>query len=57
MIPQYYNFSHGLVLNNFPQVLLIGNQIYQAPPFIYIIWTDEVSRLVRVGKVLWDMEY
>ena len=47
MLPQSYEFSHGLCLNNFLQVLLIGNQRDQVPPFRYIDWDDEVSHLVR----------
>ena len=57
MLPQSYNFSHGPCLNNFPQVLLIGNQRYQVPTFRYINWEYEEYRLVSSGKVLWDMKY
>ena len=57
MLPQSYKFSHGLCLNNSLQVLLIDNQRYQAPPFIYINQDDEVSHLVRVRKELGDMKY
>ena len=57
MLPQSYEFSHGLCLNNLLQVLLIGNQRDQAPSFRYINWEYEVSRLVRGGKVLGDMKY
>ena len=52
MLPQSSKFSHSLCLNNFLQVLLIGNQIYQVPQFRYINRGDEVSHLVRVRKVL-----
>ena len=47
MIPQSYNASHGLCLNNFLQVLLIGNQIGHVPLFRYINQADEVYHLVR----------
>ena len=57
MIPQSYKFSHSLYLNNFLEVWLIGNQRYQVTPFRYINWADEVSRFVRVRKVLGDMKY
>ena len=50
MLPQSYKFSHGLCLNNSFRFLLIGNQRYQGPPFIYINWVDKVSCLVRGGK-------
>ena len=35
----------------------MGNQRYQPPPFIYINWGDEVSRLVRGRKMIGDMKY
>ena len=57
MLPQSYKISHGLCLNHFLQVWLIGNQRYWVPPFMYINWADEVSRLVRGRKVLWDIKY
>ena len=57
MLPQSYTFSHGLCSNNFPQVLLIGNQRDQVTLLTYINWDDEVSRLVRGRKVLGDMKY
>ena len=57
MLPQSYNCSHGICLNNFLQVLLICNQRDQVPPFRYINWDDEVSRLVKVRKVLGNMKY
>ena len=47
MLPQSYEFSHGLCLDNFLQVLLIVNQIYWVPPFRYINRGDEVSHLVE----------
>ena len=50
MLPQSYNFSHGLFLNNLPQFWLIGNRIYQVTPFKYINRADEVSNLVRGRK-------
>ena len=56
-IPQSYEFSHGLCLNNFLQVCLKGNQRDQPPPFIYFIQADEVSHLVRGRKVIGDMKY
>ena len=40
MLPQYYKFSHGLCLNNFLQVWLIGNQLNQVNLFRYINWDD-----------------
>ena len=52
VLPQSYTFSHILCLTNFLQVLLIGNQIDQVPPFRYINWYIEVSHLVRGRKVL-----
>ena len=57
MLPQSCKFSHGLCLNNFLRVWLIGNQRYQISPFRYINWDDEVSRLVRGRKVLGNMKY
>ena len=57
MLPKPYKFSHGLCLNNLLQFWLIGNQIYQVPPFRYINWSDEVSYLVRGRKLLGDMKY
>ena len=57
MPPQCYKVSHGLCLNNFPQVFLIGNQMDQVIPFRYINWADGVSNLVRGRKVLGDMKY
>ena len=51
MIPQSYKFSHDLCLNNFLLVLLIGNQRDQVTPFRYINQKDEVSHLVRGGKL------
>ena len=41
MIPHSYTFSHGLCLNNFPHVWLIGNQRDQVTPFRYINWAYE----------------
>ena len=57
ILHQYYNFSHGLCLNNFFQVWLIGNQRDQAPLFRYMNRDDEVYHLVRGGKFLGDMKY
>ena len=57
MLPQSSKFSHGLCLNILFQVLLLGNQRDQVPPFIYINWDGEVSHLVRGRKVLGDMKY
>ena len=57
MLPQSNTFSHGLCLDNFLQVLLIGNKIDQVPPFRYINQDDGVSHLVRVMKVLGYMKY
>ena len=57
MIPQCYRFSHGLCLNNFHQIWLIGNQRDQVPPFRYINRADQVSYLVIGRKVLGGMKY
>ena len=57
MLPQSYEFSQGLCLNNLLQVWLISYQIDQVTPFRYINRDYEVSRLVRLRKVLGDMEY
>ena len=57
MLPQSYKFSHGLCLNNLLKYLLIGNQRYQVPPFIYINRVDKVYHLGRGSKVLGDMKY
>ena len=57
MLPQSYNFSRGLCLNNFLQVWLIGNQRDRVNPFRYINRADEVSFLVRRRRVLRDMKY
>ena len=57
MLPQYYKISHGLSLNNFLQIWLIGNQRDQVPLFRYINQNDDVSHFVRGRKVLGDMEY
>ena len=51
------DFSHGLCLNNFLQVWLIGNQIYQVPLLRNINQYDGVSHLVRGWKVLGGMKY
>ena len=57
MLPRSYKFSHGLFLNNFLQVLLIGNQRDQVTPIIYINFYDDVSPLDRGSIVLGDMKY
>ena len=57
MLRQSYTFSHGLCLNHFFQVWLMGNQRYQYPQFRYIIQADEVSHLFIGRKVLWNMKY
>ena len=57
MIPQYYKFSYYLCLNNLFQVWFIGNHWDQVTPLIYIIWDDEVSRLVINRRFLRDMKY
>ena len=57
MLPQPYNVSHGHCLNNFLQVLLIGNQRDQVPPFRYINQEDEVFNFFRRSKVLGDTKY
>ena len=49
--------SHGLCLNNFLQVWLIGVQRDQVTPFIYNDQDVEVTYSVRGGKVLGDMKY
>ena len=56
MLTQYYTFNHGLCLNNFLSVLLIGNQRDQVTLFRYNNWADEVSRFVKGRKVLGDMK-
>ena len=57
MLPQSYKFFQDLCLYNFLQVLLIGNQRDQVPPFRYINQDDEVYHLVIGKKVIGDMEY
>ena len=57
MLPQSYTFPHGICLNNFLQVWLIGNQRDQVPLFRYTNWADEVSHFSRGRKVLGDMKY
>ena len=57
MIPQSYKISHGIWLNNFLQVWLMGNQIDQPPLFRYIYWADEVSHIFRRRKVPENMKY
>ena len=57
MLPQSYTFSHGIFLNNFFQVLLMGNQRDQVPPFICINQDDEASHLVIGRKVIGDMKH
>ena len=56
MLPQSYKISHGLCLNNFPQVSLIGNQRDPVPLFIYVNQADEVSHFVRRRKVIQEMK-
>ena len=55
--PQSYKVSHGLCLNSFFQVWLLGNKMYQFPPFRYINRTNELYRLVIGRKVLGGMKY
>ena len=57
MLPQSYKFSHGLCLNNFLQVWLIGNQRDQFTPFRYINQDYELSHLVIGIKLLGGMKY
>ena len=57
MLPQFYTFYHCLCLNNFLQVLLLGNLRYQVTLFRYINQTSGVSRLVRGRKVTGDRKY
>ena len=57
MLPQSYKFSHDRCLNNFLQVLLLGNLRYQVTLFRYINQTSGVSRLVRGRKVTGDRKY
>ena len=45
------------MFDNLLKYLLIGNQRYQVPPFIYINRVDDVSHMVRGRKVLGDMKY
>ena len=46
MLPLSYKCSHCLCLNNFLQVLLIGNQRNQVTSFGYINKADEVSNFL-----------
>ena len=48
MLPQSYKVSHGLSLNNFLQVWLIGNQRDRVPSFRCINQADGVYHLVRL---------
>ena len=57
MLPWSYKFSHGLFLNNFLQVWLLGNQRDQVLPFIHINQAYGVPHLVIGRKVLGDMKY
>ena len=57
MLPWAYKISHGLCLNNFLQVWLIGNLRYQVPPLRYINQAGEVSHLVILRRFLGDMIY
>ena len=57
MLPQSHKKYQDICLNNFLQVLLISNQIYQVPSFRYINQDDEVSHLVRGRKMLGDIKY
>ena len=57
ILPHSYTFASGFCFNSLLQVWVIGNQIYQITPFRYINHNDEVYLLVRVSKVLCDMEY
>ena len=57
IFPRAYKISPGLCLNNFLQVLLIGNQIDQATLLRCMNWDNEMYRLVRRRKVLGDMKY
>ena len=56
MLHQSYKISHGLCLNNFLQVWLIGNQRYQFPLLRYINRYDELS-LVKGRKIIGDVIY
>ena len=57
MLPQSYELSHSLCLDDFLQVGLICNQRDQVYLFRYINRYDEVSHLVRGRKVLGGMKY
>ena len=57
LLPQFYKIFHGLCLNNFLQVWLLGNQRYPVTPFRYINRADKVSHFFRGRKVLGDMKY
>ena len=57
MIPQSYNISHILCLNNFLLVWLLGNQRYQVTLFRYMNRDDEVYHLFRGRKWLGDIKY
>ena len=50
MLPQSYKFSHILCLDNFFQVLLIGNKRDQVHPFRYINRADEVYHFLEEVK-------
>ena len=57
MLPQSYKVSHGFCLNDFLQVLFMGNQRDHVTPFRYINWSDGVSHLVRGRKVIGNLKY
>ena len=57
MLPQSFRFAHCFFLNNFLQVWLIGNKIYQVPLSRYINWDGDLSHLVRGRKVPGDKKY
>ena len=57
MIPQSYEFSHGLCLNSFLQVWLVGNRRDNFPLFRYINRYDERSHLFWESKLIGDMKY
>ena len=57
MLPNSYEFSRGLCLNNFLQIWFISNKRDQVPQLSHINRDHEVSLLVRGIKLLGHMKY
>ena len=57
ILPQSYKVSYNLCLNYSLQILLIVNRRDQVNSFRYINHFDEISHLVRVRKLIWDIKY